>query len=85
MGRVIVVIPYTSIIDQNAQVFRGVFGPDNVIDHHASLDPQKETARNRIACENWDAPVIVTTSVQFLESLLANRPARCRTGSACAG
>ena len=78
MARVIVVIPYTSIIDQNAKVYRDVFGTENVIDHHASLDPKRETGRNRIACENWDAPVIVTTSVQFVESLFANRTSRCR-------
>lgn len=78
LDRVIVVIPYTSIIDQNARVYRGVFGAGNVIDHHASLDPQTETAENRLAAENWDAPVVVTTSVQFVESLLANRPSKCR-------
>lgn len=78
MGRVIVVIPYTSIIDQNAQVFRDVFGEGNVIDHHASLDPLRETPENRVACENWDAPVIVTTSVQFVESLFSNKTSRCR-------
>ena len=53
-------------------------GHQNVIDHHASLDPKKETGRNRTACENWDAPVIVTTSVQFVESLFANKTSRCR-------
>jgi CRISPR-associated endonuclease/helicase Cas3 len=78
LKRVIVVIPYTSIIDQNAAVYRKVFGRDNVIDHHASLDPHKETARNRLAVENWDAPVVVTTSVQFVESLFANRTSKCR-------
>jgi CRISPR-associated endonuclease/helicase Cas3 len=78
MDRVIVVIPYTSIIDQNAKVFRDVFGAANVIDHHASLDPIRETPENRVACENWDAPVIVTTSVQFVESLFSNRTSRCR-------
>jgi CRISPR-associated endonuclease/helicase Cas3 len=60
--RVIVVIPYTSIIDQNAKVYRDVFGTGNVIDHHASLDPKRETHRNRLACEDWDAPAVVTTS-----------------------
>jgi CRISPR-associated endonuclease/helicase Cas3 len=78
LRRVIVVIPYTSIIEQNAREYRKVFGSENVIEHHASLDPKKETFRNRLACENWDAPVIVTTSVQFFESLLANRSSRCR-------
>ncbi len=78
LDRVIVVLPYTSIIDQNAQAYRDVFGSDNVIEHHSSLDPVKETDRIRLACENWDAPIIITTSVQFLESLLANKPSRCR-------
>jgi CRISPR-associated endonuclease/helicase Cas3 len=76
--RVIVVVPFTSIIDQNAAVYRAVFGADNVVEHHASLDPATETWRNRTACENWDAPAVVTTSVQFVESLFANRPSRCR-------
>lgn len=76
--RVIVVVPFTSIIDQNADVYSKVFGEDNVIQHHASLDPAVETWRNRTACENWDAPVVVTTSVQFVESLFANKPSRCR-------
>lgn len=76
--RVIVVVPFTSIIDQNADVYSKVFGEDNVIQHHASLDPATETWRNRTACENWDAPVVVTTSVQFVESLFANKPSRCR-------
>ncbi len=78
LRRVIAVIPFTSIIEQTAKVFRGVLGAENVIEHHSNLDPDKETARNRLASENWDAPLIVTTAVQFFESLLANRPARCR-------
>ncbi len=75
--RVIHVIPYTSIIEQTADVFRKIFG-EAVIEHHSSLDPEQETARSRLACENWDAPVIVTTSVQFFESLFAARTSRCR-------
>ncbi len=81
LERVIVVIPYTSIIDQNAAVYRQVFGADNVLEHHASLDLTAPTDRHRwakLAAENWDAPVVVTTSVQFLESLFANKPSRCR-------
>lgn len=78
LRRIIVVIPYTSIIEQNARQYRDVFGPGNVVEHHANLDPKRETFQNRLACENWDAPVIVTTSVQFFESLLANRSSRCR-------
>ena len=67
-------IPYTSIIEQTAEVFREDFSPlgDVVIEHHSQADvaPQQETAKSRLACENWDAPLIVTTNVQFFESLL---------------
>lgn len=75
--RVIHVIPYTSIIEQTADVFRNIFG-DAVIEHHSDLDPDRETARSRLAAENWDASIIVTTSVQFFESLFAARTSRCR-------
>lgn len=75
--RVIYVIPYTSIIEQTAGIFRDILG-ENVVEHHSNLDPEKETARSRLATENWDAPVIVTTNVQFLESLFAARTSRCR-------
>lgn len=75
--RIIYVIPYTSIIEQTAGIFRDIFG-DNVVEHHANLDPDKEDARSRLATENWDAPVIVTTNVQFFESLFATRTSRCR-------
>lgn len=76
--RIIVVIPYTSIIEQNADVYRELFGDKNVVEHHSSLSPEKETERNRLFSENWDAPVIVTTTVQFFESLFASKPSRCR-------
>lgn len=77
--RVIHVIPYTSIIEQTADIFRSIFG-DAVIEHHsnAESDPGKETLASRLACENWDAPIIVTTNVQFFESLFASRTSRCR-------
>lgn len=75
--RIIYVIPYTSIIEQTAGVFRGIFG-ESVVEHHSNLDPDKETAKSRLASENWDAPVIVTTNVQFLESLFAARTSSCR-------
>ncbi|SEP18885.1 CRISPR-associated helicase/endonuclease Cas3 [Nitrosovibrio sp. Nv6] len=76
--RVIYVIPYTSIIEQTAGIFREIFG-ENVVEHHANLDPDKdERARSRLATENWDAPIIVTTNVQFFESLFASRTSRCR-------
>ncbi len=76
--RVIYVIPYTSIIEQTAATLARIFGPESVVEHHSNLDPEKETLRTRIASENWDAPVIVTTNVQFFESLFAARSSRCR-------
>lgn len=81
--RVIYAIPYTSIIEQTADVFRDVFAPLNrecVVEHHSQAegDPSVETAASRLACENWDAPLIVTTNVQLFESLFANRTSRCR-------
>lgn len=80
LRRVIIVIPLTSILEQNAAEYRKAFGPvgDSVIEHHSNLDPEKETELNKLASENWDAPVIVTTAVQFFETLFANRTTRCR-------
>ncbi|MBN1424474.1 CRISPR-associated helicase Cas3' [Candidatus Fermentibacteria bacterium] len=83
LSRVIYVIPFTSIIEQNADVFRRALAsmadiPDPVVEHHSALDAGSETLTSRLAAENWDAPLIVTTSVQFYESLFANRPGRCR-------
>lgn len=75
--RIIYVIPYTSIIEQTANTFRDIFG-NNVVEHHANFDPDKEDARAHLATENWDAPIIVTTNVQFFESLFAARTSRCR-------
>lgn len=85
MRRIIVVVPYTSIIEQNAAVYRDALGAHNVIEHHSNLDDFEEqdesdetSMRRRLACENWDAPVIVTTNVQFFESLFANKRRRLR-------
>ncbi len=78
--RVIYVIPYTSIIEQTADQFRRIFGTA-VVEHHSNLDvtdEERETPRSRLASENWDAPVIVTTNVQFFESFFASRTSRCR-------
>ncbi len=78
--RVIYVIPYTSIIEQTADQFRQIFG-NSVIEHHSNFDSgdeDDESGKMRLACENWDAPIVVTTSVQFFESLFANRSSRCR-------
>lgn len=78
--RVIYAIPYTSIIEQTADVFASIFGRDGVVEHHsqADADDRTETARTRLACENWDAPLVVTTNVQLFESLFAARTSRCR-------
>jgi len=78
LKRIIYVIPYTSIIEQTADVLRGFLGADNVLEHHSNFDPEKETPQSRLASENWDAPVVVTTAVQFFESLYACRSSRCR-------
>jgi len=76
--RIVVVIPYTSIIEQTAEVLRKVFGDEAVLEHHSNLDPDRETTRSRLASENWDAPIIVTTNVQLFESLFAARTGACR-------
>jgi len=83
LRRVIVVIPYLSIIEQNAAEYRKVLGEDAVLENHSSVKPrddasEEEKSRLELVSENWDAPVIVTTSVQFLESLFAASPSRCR-------
>jgi CRISPR-associated endonuclease/helicase Cas3 len=86
LRRVIYVIPFTSIIEQNAAVFRRAFGDLGdaaVLEHHSALpDDVGQAAESRdklrLAMENWDAPIVVTTAVHFFESLFADRPARCR-------
>ncbi len=75
--RVIYVIPYTSILEQTADIFRNIFS-EGVVEHHSNLDSEKESPKSRLACENWDASIIVTTNVQFFESLFATRTSRCR-------
>ena len=87
-SRVIYVIPYTSIIEQNARVFAQIFGPENVLEHHSladwqaaaetDLDPDSPAARAKHAAENWNAPFIVATNVQFFESLHSHRPSATR-------
>ena len=78
--RIIYAIPFTSIIEQNANVFRRALGDDVVLEHHSNLEvaDNKETAKTRLATENWDAPLIVTTNVQLFESLFAAKTSRCR-------
>lgn len=84
--RVIFVIPFTSIVEQNAKVFRDAFGDLGeaaVLEHHSAFvdkpGAERESKEKRqLAMENWDAPIVVTTAVQFFESLFADRPSRCR-------
>lgn len=78
LQRVIVAVPFTSVTEQTASVFRDFLPPGTVLEHHSNLDPAKETARSRVASENWEAPIIVTTQVQLFESLLSNRGSQCR-------
>lgn len=84
LRRVIYAIPFTSIIEQNAKVFQDILGREHVLEHHCNYkekDDQEEAAYNRrrgLAAENWDAPLVVTTNVQFFESLFSNKPSRCR-------
>jgi CRISPR-associated endonuclease/helicase Cas3 len=77
-SRIIVVIPYTSIIEQTAEEYKKIFGAENVLEHHSSLDPEKETTESRLASENWDAPIVVTTNVQLFESLFGAKSSKCR-------
>jgi len=82
MHRIIYVMPYTTIIDQNADEFRKILDPDNessnVLEHHSNMEPQKETVESELLSDNWESPVVVTTSVQFFESFYAAKPSRCR-------
>jgi CRISPR-associated endonuclease/helicase Cas3 len=91
LRRVIYVIPYTSIIEQNAVKFKESLGENNVLEHHSNFDwdalkqhlDEDDADENiplklKLAAENWDIPVIVTTNVQFFESLFANRSSKCR-------
>ena len=82
MRRVIYVMPYTTIIDQNADEFRKVLDQDNgstnVLEHHSNIEPKKETIESELLAENWDSPIVVTTSVQFFESFYKSQPSRCR-------
>ncbi|MBF0509347.1 MAG: CRISPR-associated endonuclease Cas3'', partial [Deltaproteobacteria bacterium] len=88
LKRVIYVIPYTSVIEQNAAVFRRILGDEAIVEHHSNYQERRdwreddegddEDQRHRLAWENWDAPLIVTTNVQFFESLFQARRSPCR-------
>lgn len=96
LKRIICVIPYTSIIEQNARQYKDIFGDENVLEHHSNFDFNEiknnidsdwgcsssnlgySSEKLKYASENWDVPIIVTTNVQFFESLFANKSSRCR-------
>jgi len=86
LKKIIYVIPYTSIIEQNAKVFKDALGDENVLEHHSNYqfdnkdfeDIQAINEKLKFASENWDIPIVVTTNVQFFESLFSNRSSKCR-------
>jgi len=91
LKRIIIVLPFISIIDQTAKELKRIFGNEWVLEHHSNFNEdeednkeiadesiQDESYSRRLATENWDYPIIVTTSVQFFESLFGNKPSRCR-------
>lgn len=83
LQRIIIAIPYTSIIVQTARTLKGIFGEENVLEHHSNVHPKEDedkelTERLQLATENWDYPIIVTTNVQLFESLFSNKRSDCR-------
>ena len=80
MDRIIYVVPYISVIEQNAEVFREILGNENVLENHSNVDYEdsEELRPMQLASENWDKPIVVTTNVQFFESLFSNKSSKCR-------
>lgn len=81
--RIIIAIPYTSIIVQTAAILREIFGDENVLEHHSNVDAdaikdEMLMEKMKLATENWDYPIIVTTNVQLFESMFSNKPSVCR-------
>ena len=83
MKRIIIAIPYTSIIVQTASILKQIFGEEAVLEHHSNFNPQSLTGKDmqhkaKLATENWDYPIVVTTNVQLFESMFSNKPSDCR-------
>ncbi len=89
LKHIIIVLPYINIIDQTATILKDIFDEDIVLEHHSGvMDEDEEYANEKIdrtnisskqlACENWQAPIIITTAVQFFESIFSNKPFKCR-------
>lgn len=82
-NRIIIAIPYTSIIIQTAETLRKIFGKENILEHHSNINPERKKdkmldLKMELAAENWDYPIIVTTNVQLFESIFSNKPSICR-------
>lgn len=86
LKRIIIVLPFINIIDQTSYILKEIFGDEYILEHHSGLGEELEITENisdaqyikRLACENWDFPIIVTTTVQFFESIFSNKPSKCR-------
>lgn len=78
LSHVIVALPYTSIIEQNAQVYRDIFGAENVLEHHSAVNRSDNDWYDTLSADNWDAPIVVTTTVQLLETMFSRRNSRLR-------
>lgn len=80
LKRILYIIPYNSIIEQNAEVFRNILGRENVLEDHCNvvLESQEELKQHQLAAENWDKPIVVTTNVQFFESCFSSKSSKCR-------
>lgn len=83
LRRIIIAIPYTSIIVQTAATLKSIFGEENVLEHHSNFNPETVESPElreqlQLATENWDYPIVVTTNVQLFESLFSNSRSSCR-------
>lgn len=83
LKRIIIAIPYTSVITQTAKILKDIFGEENVLEHQSNYDiteikDEEQRSRLMLATENWDYPIVVTTNVRLFESIFSNKPSVCR-------